>query len=63
MSGSFTYVSYGVVSTITLRFSFAEKAMCTADFIMNGPLNGMVNEINIYSRELIACDVYALVSF
>jgi hypothetical protein len=59
-SGPFGYIASGEANTITLGSSLAGTSSCLTGPIRKGQFYGMMDELRVYSRELNACDVYAL---
>ena len=61
-SGSFSYLSSNVSNTITLGSALNGTSGCLSGLVAEGQFYGMLDEFRIYSRELNASDVYALVN-
>ncbi len=59
-SGPFGYIASGEANTITLGSSLAGTSSCLTGPIRKGQFYGMMDELRVYSRELNACDIYAL---
>ncbi len=61
-SGSISYASSSVPNTITLGSALDGTSVCLAGLVAEGQFYGMIDELRIYSRELNASDVHALVN-